>query len=168
MTKTLCLLAALAVAIPLMAPRAEAQVAFIPYIGYDFDVGHAPNPGALLVGVGVEFGFISLPAVTLALRPSAEFYFVNAPPEVTHEFFQLNADAIADIAPLGPGIGLFVGGGLGVGFRTVNDVSTTPLGVNLLGGIDVGTGFVSPFIQGRVTLMEGTRFGIQGGVKLAL
>jgi len=163
------ILSALALVAVLLAPRADAQVQFVPYLGYDFDIGD----GSLLVGVGAEFGILpgALP-VGLALRPSAEYYFVDTPPGTSFDFFQINADVIAELPPIGPGVGLFAGAGLGLGFVSFEagefSDSSTEFGVNFLGGLDIDTGFVSPFVQARLTLMDGTRFGILGGVKLAL
>ncbi len=163
MKRFLPLLAAALVAIALLTPRAEAQVQFMPYLGYDFDVGG----GSLLIGVGAEFDFLPAGAVMLALRPSAEYYFVDG-----IDFFQLNADAIAQLGGLAPNIGIFGGGGLGIGFASVDvgdsSASSTSVGLNLLGGLEFGGGFTTPFVQGRLTLMDGTRFGLQGGVKLNL
>jgi hypothetical protein len=168
MKKLLTIVAAIAIAIPFMAPRAEAQFTFIPYLGYDFDIGD----GSLLVGVGAEFDLVPLGAVMLAVRPSAEYYFVDSPAGVDFSFFQINADALAELTGLGPGVGLYGGAGLALGFSSVSvgDVSdsATDFGINALAGIEIGTGFMVPFVQGRLTIMDGTRFGIQGGVKLQL
>jgi hypothetical protein len=170
MKKILTVATILLLAIPLMAPRTEAQVSFIPYIGYDFDIGD----GSLLVGVGTEFGLLPVGVLPVAvnLRPSAEYYFVDTPAGFdSWNFFQINADAIATLAT-GPGLGVFAGAGLGIGFRSfeagnVSD-SSTDFGVNFLGGAQFGTGFAIPFVQARVTLMDGTRFALLGGVKLGL
>jgi hypothetical protein len=170
MKKLLTLFAVCAVALPMMAPRAQAQVEFMPYLGYDFDIGD----GSLLVGVGAEFGFLPtgvLP-VGLSLRPSAEYYFVDSPSQVDFQFFQINADAIAELSPPGVPIGIFAGAGLGIGFSSVEIAgvsdSSTDFGLNILGGAEFGGGFLRPFLQGRVTLMDGTRLAILGGVKLGL
>lgn len=169
MKKPLLAAAALLLAIPLMTPRAEAQVAFVPYIGYDFDVGN----GSFLVGVGAEFGLLPAGALPFAvqIRPSAEYYFVDSPANVDFTFFQINADALATVATA-PGLGFFAGAGLGIGFSSASaggvSESQTDFGLNLLGGLEFDTGFVSPFVQARFTIMDGTRFGILGGVKLAL
>lgn len=165
MKKLLTLAAVLAVAVPLMAPKAEAQFQFIPYLGYDFDIGD----GSLLIGVGAEFDVLQAVPLGIAIRPSAEYYFVDSPAGVDFNFFQLNTDVIADLATPLTGVGVFGGAGLAFGFfdSDVTD-SSTEFGVNILGGAELLTGFVSPFVQARVTLMDGTRFGIQGGVKLNL
>jgi hypothetical protein len=167
MKKILTVATVLLFAIPLMAPRTEAQVSFIPYIGYDFDIGD----GSLLVGVGAEFGLLPIGVLPVAvnIRPSAEYYFVDAPAgEDLQDFFQINADAIAMLAT-GPGLGVFAGAGLGIGFSSFEVAdSSTDFGVNFLGGAQFGTGFAIPFVQARVTLMDGTRFAILGGVKLGL
>lgn len=166
MRRLLAFAAILAVALPFLAPRAEAQIAFMPYLGYDFEVAD----GALLLGVGAEFGILpgALP-VGLALRPAAEYYFTDID---GFSFFQVNADVIATFTPPLANIGVYGGAGLAMGFSSFEFMgesqSDTDFGLNLLGGVTIGSGFVVPFVQGRMTMMENSRFGIQGGVRLGL
>lgn len=166
MKRTLALAAVLAVALPFMAPRADAQVAFMPYLGYDFKA----YDGALLVGVGAEFGMLPgvLP-IGLGIRPSAEYYFSGTE---GFSFFQINADVIATLTPPGMSIGAYAGAGVAMGFSSMEimdeSFSDSEFGFNLLGGVTVGSGFVVPFVQARMTMMDVTRFGIQGGVRLGL
>lgn len=170
MKRLLAFAAVLAVALPFFAPRAEAQAAFMPYLGYDFKI----NDGALLVGVGAEFGMLPgvLP-VGLGIRPSAEFYFLDTPDFIdSQSFFQINADVIATLTPPGVNIGAYAGAGVAMGFSSLEVAgqsdSSTDFGFNLLGGVTVGSGFVVPFVQARLTMMDVSRFGIQGGVRLGL
>jgi len=171
--KRLSILAVLLAAVAFTTPRAEAQVSFIPYIGYDFDAGI--DSGALLVGVGTEVGFLpGVFPVALSLRPSAEYYFLDDVAGLDEQLFKINADAIARLGEgIGP-LGLYAGGGLALMFRSIDvegtpdRTSSTDLGFNILGGAEFGTAFTRPFVQGRLTLGDGTSLALLGGVRLAL
>lgn len=173
MKKFLTLIAAVVIAVPLLAPRAEAQFTFMAYGGYDLDVEE------LFIGVGAEFGLMPAGALpfALALRPSAEYYFMPSESDMGFEasmsLIQINAEAIADLADVidGP-IGLYAGAGLGMAFissefsgggMTFSD-SSTELGLNLLGGVEFGL----PFVQARITTAGSTRFQLIGGVRFTL
>jgi hypothetical protein len=163
MKKLLTLFAVCAVALPMMAPRAEAQSAFMPYLGFDLDAQ------ALFLGVGAEFGLPIATPIGLALRPSAEYLFSGEGSDVTR--LQFNADVIGNLAGGGPGLGLFAGAGLGVRYfgGTDNVDSSTNLGLNVLAGAEFGAGFLTPFAQGRVHIGDGgTALAVMGGVKLGL
>lgn len=164
MKKVLTLIATFAFAIALMAPRAEAQASFIPYIGFDLD------QQSMLVGVGADFNFLPDAPIGLAIRPSAEYYFSGAASD--DSAVQLNGDIIADIAAGGTGFNLFAGGGLAYRIQdtpVVGDEDHGGLGFNILGGAEFGTGFLVPFAQGRITIGDfGSTTTILGGVRLQL
>jgi hypothetical protein len=169
MKKLLTLVAVLAVSIPLMAPRAEAQISFMPYLGYDLDAE------SLLIGVGAEFGFLQLETLALNIRPSAEYFFIgdSGIEGLSTTFMQFNGDVTAELPVGGPGLAVFAGAGLALRYASVEFMnqseSDTSFGVNILGGVEFGGGFVTPFAQGRLTLGDGSSaFAILGGVKLAL
>jgi hypothetical protein len=158
MNRTLTLAAILAFAIPLLAPRAEAQTSFIPYAGYDFTLGD----GAVFIGVGAEFGFLPAP-LALSFRPSAEFYFVE-----NRDAFQINGELIASVVNL-PAVRINAGAGLGALFMSAPGTdSATEIGFNVLGGADFGSGFAVPFAQLRLTTPGESRLQLMGGVKLRL
>jgi len=173
MKKLLTLIAVVAFAIPFLAPRAEAQLTFLAFAGYDLDVEE------LFIGAGVEFQLMPANGLpfALALRPSAEYYFMPSESEGGFEasmsLFQINAEAIADLADVidGP-IGLYAGAGLGMAFIStefsgggieISD-SSTELGLNLLGGVEFGI----PFVQFRLTTAGSTRAQLMGGVRFSL
>lgn len=170
MKNLLTLFVVLAVAIPFMAPRADAQFTFIPYAGYDLEFE------ALFVGAAVEF---ALPVagfpVGLAIRPGAEYYFLESNDFFNQSLFQINGDVVAELMPDGP-IGVYAGAGLAIGFFSFDtdfgfgeiNGSDTELGLNLFGGAEFGTGFAVPFAQIRLTTPGTTRIQLMGGVKLSL
>jgi hypothetical protein len=175
MKRLLSFLALCAVSAAFLAPRAQAQVAFVPYLGYDLDAN------SLLLGVGAEFGMLpgALP-VALTIRPSAEYFFLERERiggiEHNVTLLQFNGDVIAQLTPPGAGMGLFAGAGVAVRNTTFSprdagpsSTSDTMFGFNLLGGVQFGTGFASPFVQARATFMDGgVAPAILGGVKLGL
>lgn len=173
--KRLASLVLLLAAVAFLTPRAEAQFSFLPYGGYDFDV----NGGTPFVGAGAEFGVLpDLLPVGLVLRPSAEYYFTGDVDddgfEVDQELFVINADLVAQLAPP-VGFGVFAGAGLGAAFSSIENVdldideSSTELGLNLLAGIQFGSGFTTPFVQGRyTTLGDADRLAVMGGVRFSL
>ncbi len=173
MKKLVTLIAVVAFAIPFLAPRAEAQFTFMAFGGYDLDVEE------LFIGVGAEFPLMPANGLpfALALRPSAEYFFMPSESDMGFEasmsLIQINAEAIADLADVidGP-IGLFAGAGLGMAFISsefsgggvsISD-SSTELGLNLLGGVEFGI----PFVQFRLTTAGSTRAQLMGGIRLAL
>jgi hypothetical protein len=158
MKKLLNILAVVALLATFAAPRAEAQVEFLPYIGLDID---GPR---FFLGVGAEFGFLPAAPLGVALRPSVEYFFSGA--DRDDSFVQVNGDLIGDVA-VGP-LNLFLGGGVGYRIAEGADVDGG-LGFNLLAGTELGTGFVTPFVQGRVSIGDwGSALAAMLGVKLAL
>lgn len=165
------LLALFLTAVVFATPRAEAQFSFLPYGGYDFDAG---DP---LVGVGVEvLLFPETAPGGIALRPSAEYYFAadesRGGLRISRERMQFNADVIAHLTSPANRIGFFAGLGLGLHYLSLEQLgdssSSTDLGLNILGGADYDTGFLNPFLQGRITREEGrTLATLLGGVRLS-
>ncbi len=158
---------------PLTAQRAQAQFEFVPYLGYNFD---AEN---LLVGVGAEFNFLpGVAPVNLSLRPSIEYLFTDDGGldelgiDVSTTALQINADVMAELSPPAANLGFFAGAGLALGYASVSiedeSESDTEFGLNLLGGVEFGGDFVTPFVQGRFTLGNGDALSILGGIKLGL
>jgi hypothetical protein len=157
MRNLLTIVAALAVAIPLLAPRAEAQTSFLTYLGYDLEFEE------LLLGVGAEFGLpVGLP-VALSIRPTVEYFFISGDATL----LQFNGDVSAALMPAAP-IGVFAGAGVGVQTVSFAGASATEVGLNLFGGAEFGSGFAVPFAQLRVSFFDHTALALMGGVKLRL
>ena len=70
--------------------------------------------------------------------------------------------------PMVPGPQFYAGGGLGVVSRTVGDFSDTDLGANLLLGLESRSGYVHPFVEGKVLLRDNSQFQLIGGLNLTI
>lgn len=70
--------------------------------------------------------------------------------------------------PTNPGPQFYLGGGVGVVNRTVGDFSNTDVGANLLMGLESRSGWVHPFVEGRVLLHDRSSFNLIGGINLTL
>ncbi len=189
----LLLLAALA-----LAPAAQSQIRFLPYVGYNLNAGYDfesffededaekfDTRGGFIVGVGAEFALTpGILPFAVKLRPSVETVIVpgydetiresgvEVTAEVSQSLFQLSGDVIAELSPpLSPvipfaGVGLtyvtysedesFRADVLGEVDEESNSTDGSAFGVNLLGGIRFGGGFVAPFVQARYSLADPT------------
>ncbi len=139
-----------------------------------FDSGNAETTGGFLVGVGVEFGLTPgfLP-LQLKVRPSVETVFLSGEEveesgvtlDASQNLLQANLDAIAEFAPPLSPIAPYAGVGLAYaaysfeteaefdGDTETEEVDDSAFGVNLLGGVRFGGGFVAPFVQARYSLL---------------
>ncbi|NNF58015.1 MAG: outer membrane beta-barrel protein [Rhodothermaceae bacterium] len=167
--RTSLLLTAIA-ALLLMAPRAEAQLRFMPYIGYatnigyDFDADDATS--GFLVGLGTEFSLTpGILPVALKARPSIETAFIGgstvAGADASQDVIKANLDLIADFSPPLAPIGVYAGAGVTYMNYSATadnspDLDGSGFGANLLAGAHFGGGFVQPFIQGRYTIGSAT------------
>lgn len=177
--KRLLLLIAL-LATPLLADRAAAQVALIPYLGYNLSAGLDPEAededdraGAFLVGIGAEFGLPLQAPVAIKIRPSVEYMFLPGAKETEDDFsfeysqsrLQVNGDVIAEF---GGGGAVAPYAGAGVAWSSYNmeakgcfddeceseDDSESGIGFNVLGGVRLASlGFGAPFVQARYTIL---------------
>lgn len=169
MRKSLLIALLFAFALPFTADRAEAQgFGFVPYIGYNLDAE------AFLVGVGAEFGSVfALGDLAIGARPSIEYAFVD---NVT--LLQINGDLIGRFGAPGASIIPYAGAGLAISLLSVDDCpdvpgldcSTSDIGLNALGGVEFpgALGFGNPFVQGRLTLADGSAISILGGLIIPL
>ena len=169
MRKASALALLIALALPFMADRAEAQgFGFVPYIGYNLDAE------AFLVGVGAEFADVfDLGNLAIGVRPSIEYLFVD---NVT--WLQINGDLIARFGAPGASLVPYAGAGLAIGLVSIDDCPDIPgldcsnsdFGLNVLGGVEFpgALGFGSPFVQGRLTLQDGSAISILGGFVIPL
>lgn len=158
------------------APAAHAQFAVLPYAGYDFD------GEAVLIGLGAEVALPLAAPVALSLRPSGE-YLLPKDLDIGGRTFgqniaQVNLDVIARLRA--PGIQPYAGVGVGVRLIKLDtsdnddvegnlDIEETNVGANLLGGVVFGgIGPVQPFVQGRLTVGDGSAFAVFGGLRVGL
>jgi hypothetical protein len=132
---------------------ARAQNAQSPRVGsrmsYNFDVR---DPG---IGAQADVPLAS----RLALYPSGAVYLVDQ-----GSLYGLNADVKVKVARP-----LYVGGGLNIMHRSVQDVGNTDAGVNLLGGFEGRVGRrLHSFAEGRVILNDGSAFELGAGLSIIL
>ena len=152
-----CLAVGLAIALTTaLADRAEAQTSRMhlgPHVAYNFDAEE--------FGLGAQF---SVPlGQRLEFYPSVDFYFVDP-----GSLWALNADVKYRASTSGSLDWLYLGAGLNLATRSVNDDSNTDAGLNLIAGIESLKGWVHPFAEGRLTIGDETSFQIAGGLNFTL
>ena len=148
----------------------DAQIRFLPYIGYATNVGYDFEAastadavtGGIIVGVGTEFGLTpGILPVALKVRPSVETTFLSGDTvdgvDISESTFRGNMDLIVDFSPPMAPVGVYAGAGVAyMSYKasdgTDEDASGSAFGVNLLAGARFGGGFISPFVQGRYTI----------------
>lgn len=125
------LLLAAAVALLTVAP-AQAQVGFVPLVGYDIDYG-SPT-----IGVAVNLGVTpAILPIAVSIRPSAEYLFLNDDSGLglDADGFRLNGDLIGRFAA--PGLPVQPYGKAGIGAEIVtaafegSSETNTNVGANL-------------------------------------
>jgi opacity protein-like surface antigen len=143
---------ALAVAAALAAlaagPAAAQQTRIGSHAAYHFDVRQPALGGQLEVPLLQQ----------LELYPSAAYFLVDR-----GSLWAVNADLKYRL--LSPA---YLGAGLNLARRSVNDVNDTDAGVNLLAGVQGRRGPIQPFMEGRVILNSGSAFQLAGGLNIAL
>lgn len=156
-----------------LAAPATAQIAVLPYGGYDLEV---ESP---LVGIALEIGVpLSLP-VDVAVRPSAEFVvpaeFEMAGRVFNEEVLQAGLDVVASfgVGSLQP----FVGAGLAFSATELDtsdddavegdqDSASSGFGANVLAGVTLGTGIARPFAQVRASTGDRSAAAVVGGLRI--
>ena len=174
----------------LAAPHADAQVRFLPYIGYQTNAGYdfsddfddVDRTGSFLVGVGAEFGLTpGILPIGLAIRPSVETAFIAGESfeeagdefEFSQNLLRFSLDAIGSFSPPLAPVGVYAGAGVtyisyssetslnGEVFESDDDEDGSAIGLNLLAGVRFGGGFIAPFIQGRYSIADPTPDALQ-------
>ncbi len=70
--------------------------------------------------------------------------------------------------PMTSGPQFYAGGGVGVVNRTVADFSDTDVGLNLLLGLESRSGWIHPFVEGKVLVHDQSQFQLIGGLNLTI
>lgn len=160
------LLTAILTAVPASAQLGVIQIG--PRVGYDLDWE------ALSLGVDARAEMPSLPVM---LNVAADYYlledFEGFGTSASQSLINISANALyifgIDNAAFTP----YAGAGLAImrysvdvesGFGGSVDLSSTDLGVNLLGGALFGSGSLRPFVQAQLTFGGGETIGLMGGV----
>jgi hypothetical protein len=146
--------------------------------GYDFEEFEStdegedlPETGGILVGVGAEFpvtpGFLP---IGIKIRPSAEAAFLpgheEGEVEASQSLTQINLDVVGEFSPPMAPLAIFAGAGaayamysgeasidLGEGGTISQEIDDSAFGLNLFAGARFGGGFITPFVQGRYTML---------------
>lgn len=135
-----------------LAFPARAQTSFGFHGGYDLDFEE------FLIGGQARFGLGTLP---LQFQPGLDFFFADR-----GTLLQFDGNFLYPISG-GPGEPFtpYAGAGLGVAYRSVGDFDDTSAGLNLLAGANFNSATrIRPFIQARLTVGDGTRVGVMGGI----
>lgn len=123
-----------------------------PRIGYNFDAEVATVGGQLSFPIGRRLEFY----------PSADIHLVDE-----GSLLGINLDLKYRL----PGTNvrwMYVGTGLGILSRSVNDRDNTDTGLNVFLGAESLSGRVHPFIEGRVLISDGSTAQILGGINFTL
>jgi hypothetical protein len=123
-----------------------------PRITYNFDFEE--------VAIGGQFGIPLTSA--LDFYPSLDIFLVDE-----GSLLGFNGDlkfrpGMAGSSPL------FVGGGLNLSRRSINDRSDTEPGLNLFGGLEGRTGSLRPFVEMRAILADRSMVQLSGGLNFVL
>jgi hypothetical protein len=121
-------------------------------VGYDFE---SKNP---VISVQATVPITSL----VSFYPSADVYL---PDHGTMNGF--NGDLKLNL-PTNTGPHFYLGGGVGVQTRHVNESSSTDVGANALLGLESRLGWVHPFIEGRAFISEQNRASLLVGLNITL
>ncbi len=148
--------AALSIALAATAPTASAQTSRThigPRIGYNFDTEDVTLGGQISFPIGRRLEFYPSADVTLVDQGS---------------MFGVNVD-IKYRLPAGSSMDwLYLGTGLGIVSRSINDNDNTDTGLNLFLGAESLRGRVHPFIEGRVLISDGSMAQLVGGLNFTL
>jgi hypothetical protein len=149
MSRSIALLAAALLVGTVSAGTATAQGTHVgSHAAYHFDIKEPAMGGQVQVPLMRQ----------LELYPSAAYFFVDR-----GSFWAVNADLKYRLPRAA-----YLGAGLNVARRSVNDVNDTDAGVNLLGGLEGRRGRIHPFMEGRVILNSGSAFQLAGGINMTL
>jgi hypothetical protein len=145
---------ALAFTLVAFAPSsADAQVSFGPRVGIPFgDIGddfiEGGAGGTFLIGVEARF---SGPGLPLELRPSADFYFQDAPDAVDASLFVVGVDGLFPFVIENPVFTPYTGGGLRLirsSFEDLDvDESETNFGLGVVFGAKFQAAPITPFVE---------------------
>lgn len=158
MRSVLLLTAALFLGLGLMLPapaQAQTDVRLGPRIGADFgDLEEG------FIGADVRIETAGIP---FTINPTLDFYFVDQ-----GSFFSISGNGLYTFGIQNQVFDPYAGAGLGVYRRSVDDFSTTDLGLNFLFGAEFKVGSVRPFAEAQVTPIFGdggfNLFTLKGGI----
>jgi hypothetical protein len=124
------------------------------------------------VGLGGQARFgVNLEQYAIVLNPSFDYFFLDDIPDASESLVNISLDVLFEFGDEMAAAKPYAGAGLGVNFYSLDsqieggNVDDTQAGLNLVGGATFNTrGIVRPFAQGTLTISDGSRFTIKGGV----
>ena len=144
------LVALLAVTSGIAGAQASTHVGM--RVGYNFDTEEMMFSGNLTVPMNRRLEFY----------PSLDIYTPSSGNKIG-----FNGD-LKVMFPTVPGPQFYLGGGLGIVSRNERDFSDTDVGANLLVGLESRSGWVHPFVEGKVLVRDQSQFQLIGGLNLTL
>lgn len=131
-------------------------------------IGYNTSMEELFAGVHGRFDITGLlgPNLVVVSNPALDLYFIE-----NMTFLQADVNLLFPFMRVAqPGTVVpYAGTGLAVIHTSISgvDVSSTDLGLNLLGGVWFNTGqTIQPYLQARYTLLSGEYFTLGGGVSV--
>lgn len=94
----------------------------------------------------------------LGVMGSFDWYFPDA-----GDYYEINGNAVYTIQTSGGGVAPYLGAGVNIATAS-NGQSVTNTGLNGLGGFKLGSGPVTPFVEGRYATTGDGQFVITGGI----
>lgn len=140
----------------LMGMASIAAQAQRPHVGVRFGVDFDSNDALVSTQATIPV------STRLDFYPSIDVYL---PDQGTRTGF--NGDLRYRL-PIQQGPDIYVGGGLNVLMRSVNNQSDTDLGVKGLFGIESRGGWVHPFLEGRILQHDNTHVQFVGGLNFTI
>ena len=161
--------AAVAFSLATVAPSAaNAQ------LGFGVQGSFASDDVGMGVGGFLTFGLGSLTTNTgISAKVGFDYFF----PDHDLKYWEINGDALYSIGNMQGSIRPYVGAGVTYGNASAGgaagdacsaanvDCSSSDIGLNLLGGINIGSSKLAPFVQAKFEAGGGELFIISGGIK---
>ena len=129
---------------------------------------HRPHIGGHLLynfdaeefGIGAQFTYPL--SQRLEFYPSFDYYFVDP-----GSLWQLNGDIKYQLRERGDWF--YVGGGIAIARASFGSFSNSDVGANILAGWETLIGKkVHPYIEGRLTVGDGSSFQVAGGLNITI
>ena len=129
---------------------------------------HRPHLGGHLLynfdvekfGIGAQFTYPV--SQRLELYPSFDYFFIDS-----GSLWQLNGDLKYQLRERGDWF--YVGGGIAIARASFGGASDSEVGANILAGWETLVGKkVHPYIEGRLTVGDGSSFQVAGGLNITI
>ena len=123
--------------------------------GEDTDLGIGPR---LLVPVAAG-------DLQLHIAGSLDYFFPDTGPvDIDLTYVELHGNVLLDIPLADAAVAPYAGAGLNYARSSASSVSTSEVGLNILGGMRFGSGGLSPFVEGRYSTAFDGQAVVSAGV----